>query len=182
LPGPAARTQELGPERTSDAHQQARRPLSANAFGAGCTAHSRPLWRGQRSAALGSEAGRAWRQEREETSHHRHGTQVGSVVASLVGKRRSVRTAAQQPATSVGDRSIKTKTSLGKESQKPRRRVPVTASIAWPTSIFEMEREVDNQVAAPAETRIPNLHRAKRPLIKSADGRVATVALGRRKT
>jgi len=45
-----------------------------------------------------------------------------------------------------------------------------------------MEREVDNQVAAPAETRIPNLHRAKRPLIKSADGRVATVALGRRKT
>ena len=59
-------------------------------------------------------------------------TQVGSVVASLVGKRRSVRTAAQQPATSVGDRSIKTKTSLGKESQKPRRRVPVTALIAWP--------------------------------------------------
>jgi hypothetical protein len=40
-----------------------------------------------------------------------------------------------------------------------------------------MEREVDNQVAAPAETRTPNLHRAKQPLIESADGRVvATVA------
>ena len=29
-----------------------------------------------------------------------------------------------------------------------------------------MEREVDNQVAAPAETRTPNLHRAKTSLIK----------------
>jgi hypothetical protein len=34
-----------------------------------------------------------------------------------------------------------------------------------------MEREVDNQVAAPAETRTPNLHRAKSQ-IKSADGGV----------
>jgi hypothetical protein len=31
-------------------------------------------------------------------------------------------------------------------------------------------------VAAPAETRTPNLHRATRSLIESADGRVATVA------
>src|ERR1017187_7271772 len=43
-----------------------------------------------------------------------------------------------------------------------KRRVPVTASNAWPTSIVEMEREVDNQVAAPAETRTPNLHRARK--------------------
>jgi hypothetical protein len=42
-----------------------------------------------------------------------------------------------------------------------------------------MEREVDNQVAAPAETRTPNLHRVTTSLTKSADGRVATVALGR---
>ena len=34
--------------------------------------------------------------------------------------------------------------------------------------------EVDNQVAAPAETRTPNLHRAKKSLNESADGRVAT--------
>ena len=40
-----------------------------------------------------------------------------------------------------------------------------------------MEREVDNQVAAPTETRTPNLHRVnKNRSSKSADGRVATVA------
>src|SRR6266849_1596588 len=44
-----------------------------------------------------------------------------------------------------------------------------------------MEREVDNQVAAPAETRTPNLHRANKSLIESADGRVATVATRREK-
>jgi len=33
--------------------------------------------------------------------------------------------------------------------------------MAWPTSVPGMEREVDNQVAAPAETRTPNLHRAQ---------------------
>jgi hypothetical protein len=36
----------------------------------------------------------------------------------------------------------------------------VTALIAWPTSVAR-RKEVDNQVAAPAETRTPNLHRAK---------------------
>jgi hypothetical protein len=40
-----------------------------------------------------------------------------------------------------------------------------------------MEIKVENQVAAPAETRTPNLHRAKQNRsTKSADGRVATVA------
>jgi len=47
--------------------------------------------------------------------------------------------------------------------------------MAWPNFHREMEREVDKQVAAPAETRTPNLHRAKqKSLTKSADGRVAT--------
>jgi len=36
-----------------------------------------------------------------------------------------------------------------------------------------MELQVDKQVAAPAETRTPNLHRAKNRSSKSADGRVA---------
>jgi anti-sigma-K factor RskA len=47
-----------------------------------------------------------------------------------------------------------------------------------------METEVENQVAAPAETRTPNWHRAnKNRSLKSADGRVATVAIRReRKT
>ena len=57
----------------------------------------------------------------------------------------------------------------------------MTASIAWPDSIVEMEQEVENQVAAPAETRTPNLHRAKATLIESADGRVATVVVARKK-
>jgi hypothetical protein len=35
-------------------------------------------------------------------------------------------------------------------------------------------------VAAPAETRTPNLHRAKQSLIESADGRVATGLVGAR--
>jgi len=33
--------------------------------------------------------------------------------------------------------------------------------MAWPNFHREMETEVDNQVAAPAETRTPTLHRAK---------------------
>ena len=40
----------------------------------------------------------------------------------------------------------------------------MTALMAWPTSIEPMEREVENQVAAPAETRTPNLHRANKSL------------------
>ena len=39
----------------------------------------------------------------------------------------------------------------------------------------EMEREVDKQVAVLAATRIPNWHRAKKAITKSADARVATV-------
>ena len=37
----------------------------------------------------------------------------------------------------------------------------MTASIAWPTSILNDGRQVAKQVAAPAEMRTPNLHRAK---------------------
>ena len=51
----------------------------------------------------------------------------------------------------------------------------MTASNAWPNFYFQNGRKVDNQVAAPAETRTPNLHRAKQNRSsKSADGRVAT--------
>ena len=40
----------------------------------------------------------------------------------------------------------------------------MTALIAWPTSILNDGRQVAKQVAAPAEMRTPNLHRAKRTL------------------
>ena len=36
----------------------------------------------------------------------------------------------------------------------------MTALIAWPSFHLRDGTEVDNQVAAPAETRTPNLHRA----------------------
>jgi len=36
--------------------------------------------------------------------------------------------------------------------------------MAWPNFHREMGTEVDNQVAAPAATRTPNLHRAKQSL------------------
>jgi hypothetical protein len=53
----------------------------------------------------------------------------------------------------------------------------VTALIAWPSFHPQDGTEVDKQVAAPAETRTPNLHRAnQKRSSKSADGRVATVA------
>src|SRR5262249_49757197 len=48
------------------------------------------------------------------------------------------------------------------EKDKAQSRVPVTALIAWPTFHSYVKRQVANQMAAPAETRTPNLHRAKR--------------------
>jgi hypothetical protein len=51
----------------------------------------------------------------------------------------------------------------------------VTALIAWPASVVRW-KQVDNQMAAPAATRTPNLHRAKHSLNKSADGSMASVA------
>jgi len=44
------------------------------------------------------------------------------------------------------------------------------------TKSYEREAEVDYQVAAPAETRTPNMHRAKIAQPKSADGRMAPEA------
>ena len=48
------------------------------------------------SAALGPEAGRAWREKRKEASYRGDRKKAGRVTASPVGERRSVRTAAQQ--------------------------------------------------------------------------------------
>ena len=41
---------------------------------------------------------------------------------------------------------------------------------------------LQSQMAAPGETRTPNLHRCEDRSLKSADGRVATVAIGQEKT
>ena len=54
--------------------------------------------------------------------------------------------------------------------------------MAWPRSTRKRaEPQGANQIAAPAETRTPNLHRAKESLLESADGSMATVATRREK-
>jgi len=51
----------------------------------------------------------------------------------------------------------------------------VTAHNPWPTFVFRDEVEVAKQVAAPDETRTPNLQRAKNSSM-TGDGTMATVA------
>jgi len=62
--------------------------------GAGSAPYPGAVWSRQRSAALGFEAGRARRQEREETGHYCRGTKAGRLAASPMGERRGVRTVA----------------------------------------------------------------------------------------
>ena len=50
-----------------------------------------------------------------------------------------------------------------RKSKSPKRRVPVTALMAWPRlDSVRAEPKGANQMAASAETRTPNMHRAKR--------------------
>src|SRR5437899_2269935 len=79
----------------------------AHAAGAGRAAHSGTVRSRQRSAPLGSETGRARRQEREETSHYWGGAQAGGLAASAVDKRRGLRTIAEQPTARAGSRVMK---------------------------------------------------------------------------
>jgi hypothetical protein len=66
-----------------------------------------------------------------------------------------------------------------KRKDKSQSRVPVTALIAGPTFHSEVKQQVANQMAAPAETRTPNMHRANESLLESADGSMATAATRR---
>ena len=53
--------------------------------------------------------------------------------------------------------------------------------MAWPRYYSERaEPQGDKQIAAPAETRTPNRHRANESLLESADGSMATVATRRK--
>ena len=164
LSGTAAGTKKLGPERAAAAYQQRRRSLSADVVGARSAAHSGTVRHRLRSPALGSEAGRAWRKKREEASHRGHRKKAGGAAASPVGERRSVRTAAQQqPKRDAGGQQTKVKIVLGREKTKAQSRVPVTALMAWPRfHSARAEPQGAKQMAAPAETRTPNMHRAKR--------------------
>jgi Transposase IS116/IS110/IS902 family len=64
-----------------------------------------------------------------------HGEKVSGLAASLVGKRRSLRTVAQQQPERGAGRRIKSKHS-SKGKAKAQSRVPVTALIAWPNFHF----------------------------------------------
>jgi len=58
----------------------------------------------------------------------------------------------------------------------------VTASMAWPRfASATAEPQGAKQIAAPAETRTPNVHRANESLPESADRSMATGRLGRKK-
>ena len=62
---------------------------------------------GQRSGALGFEAGRAWREKWEETSGGCDGAKAGRVAASPVGERRGLRAAPQElPGNVAGSRIV----------------------------------------------------------------------------
>jgi hypothetical protein len=83
-------------------------------------AHSGTVRRRLRSAALGPEAGRARREKRQEASHHCHREKACGVAASLVGERRSIRTAAQPPAERDAGGSIKPKHSKKGKGKSPK--------------------------------------------------------------
>src|ERR1700739_2331014 len=59
-------------------------------------------------------------------------------------------------------RKTKSKPFPEEESQKAQSRVPVTALMAWPALHALAERQGAKQIAAPAEPRTPNMHRANR--------------------
>src|SRR5208337_772455 len=94
------------------------------------------------------------------------GEKAGGVVASPVGERRSVRTVAQQLPNEGCGRRVKQKRQQPKTvpgREKDKSRVPVTALIAWPRfHAPRAEPQGAKQMAAPAEPRTPNMHRAKR--------------------
>jgi hypothetical protein len=120
---------------------------------------ARTVWSGQRSATLGAEAGGARGEEWKETNGDCDRTKAGGVAASLVGEWRGLRTTAQQPSGAIaGGRIVQVH-----GSEAPR---PAPSSGDCVNGLAQLPsrdgREVDNQVAAPAATRTPNLHRANK--------------------
>jgi hypothetical protein len=116
-------------------------PYLLNVAGAGSASHSGTVWSGQRSAALGSEVGGAWRQEWQETSGDRDRAKARGLAASFVGEWRGLRTVAQQQTGAIAGSRIVQVHGIG--NTKLKRRVPVTASMAWPNFHREMEIKVD---------------------------------------
>src|SRR5216684_2949397 len=97
FPRVASRAQELWYERTTDAHQQGRRPVPKDADGARRALHSRAIWAGQRPASLGTKASRTRRKECQETGRCCGSSEVGCTASQVVGEWGSLRATAEQP-------------------------------------------------------------------------------------
>src|SRR5215467_13294784 len=115
---------KLGRERAAAAHQQRRRPVSADAAGAGSTAYPGTVRHRLRSQTVGIEAGGTRRKKRKEASHRGHGEKTGGVIASFVGERRGVRALAQQQRNDSGGSGIKSngKTKRQKQNRSRKRK------------------------------------------------------------
>src|ERR1700688_162041 len=87
--------QELRGERTTEGHQQRRRPVPAHDDGAGSALHSGTFWRRQRSAEMGTQACGARRKKCQEASGRGRGSQAGGTAGSAGGRGGGVATTAQ---------------------------------------------------------------------------------------
>src|SRR5215469_13919493 len=116
---------------------------------------------------MGTEAGRAWGQKRQAKSHHCRSTQAGGPASSSLDQLRSIRTVPQHPKAET--RGGLTRKKL--ECTTPKRRVPATASLAWP--LIRMMRGRTSEGSADCIEN-PNMHGAHEALTQSADGRATT--------
>jgi hypothetical protein len=95
-----------------------------------------------------------------------------------VGKRRGLRTAAQQPTRNIAGSSLSSDSRIG--SIAPKCRVPVTALMAWPNFHREMEERSTNRWQHRLKREHPTCTERINRSPKSADGRVATGLVGAR--
>jgi hypothetical protein len=110
LRGTAAWQTELRTERASAAYHQGGRLLPADGSGAKGTTHPGAIRRGLRSAAVGTQVGRTWRQKRKETRHYRGGPQTGDPATSPLDQLRGIRAAAQHAEAKTGSGIAQTRT------------------------------------------------------------------------
>lgn len=160
LSGAATRAQELGAEPAADAHQQGGPPYLRTLlvqgaqhilgpFGVDCDLRRWGLKLAERGGKSGKKRAmwprpESWR------------------CCTTVGQRRSLRTVAQQPPSNRG-RICAKQTRSRKRNDKSPSRVPVTApGLSQVRLSGRAEPQGANQIAAPAETRTPNMHRSER--------------------
>ena len=103
--------------------------------------------------------------KRKEASDRGDGKKAGGVAASSLGQRRSVRAIAQQPSNGSCGSCVKRQKQSQNRSRTRKSKSPKPSSgdcVYGLGRVLMSERQVANQMAAPAELRTPNMHRAKR--------------------